>query len=671
MKKVVFVACLLTVLLGTVCSAARLSYLDLINRLTDMEAPAVLPAEGEQCAQWSSYDRSSVYDAETGKYIKWDANGDGGGIMRREGESSVVAEMEGPGCIWRTWSAKAAEGHVRIYLDGASEPAVDLPFDGYFNRKEAPFIYPSLVHTAASGRNCYVPIPYQKSCKIVMDKDWGAYYHFTYSTFPEDTQVPTFKRDLSPEETAALEAVDKYLTESLGTPPVPAPPNHHQISGRAVGVALRRKQTVARLDGQGAISCIKVNVDMTKHSDEDLRNVDLCIYWDGEEEPSVRVPLGDFFGSAPGVNNYKSLPLGMTDDGFYCYWYMPFANGAVIELDNRGPTSVVAFFDITRVPLSRPIDQLGRFHAKWHRDAFLPEESERLIDWTMLKTEGRGRFCGVMLEVWNPKGGWWGEGDEKFFVDGEKFPSTFGTGSEDYFGYAWCNPTLFQNAYHNQTISQGNKGHVSVNRWHITDNVPFQTSFEGAIEKYYPNDRPTLYACTAYWYQAPGGNDPYEAAAQGDRAFYVVPEVSRIAGAIEGETAEVLEKTAGSTRAQDLYSGGREWSGGYHLWWTGGQPGDKLTVALPVDEAGKYELKLQMTKAHDYAVVQLYLDDQKLGDPVDLYAKGLDHTGLQSFGVRELTAGQHKLTAEIVGANDDAAKAYMFGLDCVKLETAK
>ena len=64
----------------------------------------------------------------------------------------------------------------------------------------------------------------------------------------------------------------------------------------------------------------------------------------------------------------------------------------------------------------------------------------------MLRTQGRGRFCGVMLHVWNPLGGWWGEGDEKFFVDGEKFPSTFGTGSEDYFGYAWCGASFFQQA---------------------------------------------------------------------------------------------------------------------------------------------------------------------------------------------------------------------------------
>ena len=119
-----------------------------------------------------------------------------------------------------------------------------------------------------------------------------------------------------------------------------------------------------------------------------------------------------------------------------------------------------------------------------------------------------------MLHVWNPRGGWWGEGDEKFFVDGEKFPSTIGTGSEDYFGYAWCSPQLFQNAYHNQTRNDGNnRGHVSVNRWHIADNVPFQKSFEGCIEKYYPNDRPTLYAAHGLLVSGAGRQRPLRAGA--------------------------------------------------------------------------------------------------------------------------------------------------------------
>jgi hypothetical protein len=138
---------------------------------------------------------------------------------------------------------------------------------------------------------------------------------------------------------------------------------------------------------------------------------------------------------------------------------MPFAREGQVEIVNDGKASRNVTFEISHAPLTRPIAQLGRFHAKWHRDAFLPSEPERRIDWPMLKTEGAGRFVGVMLHVWNPKGGWWGEGDEKFFVDGEKFPSTFGTGSEDYFGYAWGNPTLFARPYHAQTMTQNNKGH--------------------------------------------------------------------------------------------------------------------------------------------------------------------------------------------------------------------
>jgi hypothetical protein len=91
---------------------AAFSYPELVNRLIDLEYLAVLPAKGESCKQWSSWDRTSKYDADEGKYIAWDANGDGSGIIRREGEQSVMAEMEGPGCIWRIWSARAQDGHV-------------------------------------------------------------------------------------------------------------------------------------------------------------------------------------------------------------------------------------------------------------------------------------------------------------------------------------------------------------------------------------------------------------------------------------------------------------------------------------------------------------------------------------------------------------------------------
>jgi hypothetical protein len=81
----------------------KLSYVDLVHRITDLEYLSTLPAQGDQCAQWSSYDRKSRYDTASGKYIGWDANGDGGGIIRKEGDKVVMAEMQGPGCIWRIW----------------------------------------------------------------------------------------------------------------------------------------------------------------------------------------------------------------------------------------------------------------------------------------------------------------------------------------------------------------------------------------------------------------------------------------------------------------------------------------------------------------------------------------------------------------------------------------
>ena len=171
--RVIAVVCAISSFGATRSHAADLSYVDLIKQVTDLQHLATLREDGEQCGQWSSYDRASKYDEATHKYIHWDANGDGNGFIRMEGDQQVLAEMSGPGCIRRIWSAQPEQGHVRIYLDGAAEPAIDLPFMGYFDLKNAPFTRPNLVHEVSKGWNNYVPIPYRKSCKIVADKGWG------------------------------------------------------------------------------------------------------------------------------------------------------------------------------------------------------------------------------------------------------------------------------------------------------------------------------------------------------------------------------------------------------------------------------------------------------------------------------------------------------------------
>lgn len=656
----------------TVAAAESLTYKDLVQRLTDLERLAVPPAPGERCEQWSSYDRASRYDAATGRYLNWDANGDGDGYIRKEGEQFVFAEMEGPGCLWRIWSAAPKAGRVRIYLDGASEPAVDLPFMGYFDGKHEPFTRRALVHTVALGWNNYTPIPYQKSCKIVAEKGWGAYYQFVYTTFPQGTRVPTFKRDLSPEENAALDAANALLANP--GPALPFSPGEEVQKVQLVSAAGAGK-SVFTPPGPRAIKTLRARVDPPFKPDDRVavREWTIQIQFDGEVAPSVWAPFADFFGTTAGANPYRSLPSGLTEDGvWYSHWFMPYEKGARIALINEGTQSRRIDLEVLTVPLAEP-GAYARFHAKWHRDAFLPDDpARRAIDWTMLKTEGRGRFLGVMLHVWNPRGAWWGEGDEKFWVDGEKFPSTIGTGSEDYFGYAWCNPTRFQNAYHNQTISMNNKGHICVNRWHIADNIPFQRSFEAALEKYFPNSRPTLYASTVYWYLAPGGRDPYPPLPLSERVGYwddTAIQTFRVRGALEGERLKILSKTGGNPHEQDLSGFEGRWSGDAHLWWIEAKPGDKLELALPVETDGRYQLLAALTRAVDYGIVKLSLDGREL-TTIDLFNDGVVSTGELDLGAHELTAGEHKLGVEITGANARAVKSYMFGLDYVRLAPA-
>ena len=229
---------------------------------------------------------------------------------------------------------------------------------------------------------------------------------------------------------------------------------------------------------------------------------------------------------------------------------MPFAESGLIELTNDGSEARRVVFEVAHRPLVQSATELLRFHAKWHRDAFveLSMGNGRSIDWPILNVKGNGRFCGVALHAWNhwaePEktadswwygvwqnksiDWWWGEGDEKFFVDGEKFPSSFGTGSEDYIGYAWAAEPpfpMFESAFACQPyIELDANGHSSVNRFHIADNVPFTASFEGCIEKYKPNrwgdDNHCLYDTIAYWYQQAGQTDPYKAVPLTKRTGY-------------------------------------------------------------------------------------------------------------------------------------------------------
>lgn len=676
----------IALLLWTACAVAgqaddtkRLDYRDLVRRLVDVQQLAEPPAIGERGAMASSYDRASHYDAATGKYVDWDANNDGDGIVRREGEEEVLAEITGPGCIWRMWAATPERGRVRIILDGVV--AVDLPWIGYFDGTSAPFNRANLVYkTAANGYNNYTPIPFQKSCKIVAAKGWGKFYHFNYTQFPAGTVVPTFSLPLVPAAAAALDEVNAQLGR-CGPAALPAYPGQ-MTERRTVTVPAGGRATVADFPGAGAITGLRVKFPLPAEQDAQrvlLRQLALRITWDGQAQPAVWVPWGDFFGNAAsGAIPHQTWLSGLTDDGrWFSHWYMPYESRAVIAVDNDSPEPVTMEWEVLHAPLPQPPESLLRFHAKWHGDVF-PPGPDRAIDWTLLVTQGRGRFVGTQLHVWNPRPGWWGEGDEKFHVDGEKFPSTFGTGTEDYFGYAWSSTKTFVQAFHSQPWNESYSGHVSGNRWHVADNVPFQTGFEAAIEKYFDNDTPTRFDAVAFWYLAPGGTDPFEARPVAERLEgWVRPVILREPDVLEAERFKVVRmdpRNGGTAHPADVitwYLRAAVCSGDWiFIWWANTDARQLVLSGVTAPQSGKYQIYARLVSGDNFGIVQLGLDDVKLGEPVDCYAPNTlrDYRGTDAInlGTIELVAGPHSLSVQVMGQNE-RAKGRWFAIDYLKL----
>jgi hypothetical protein len=287
---------------------------------------------------------------------------------------------------------------------------------------------------------------------------------------------------------------------------------------------------------------------------------------------------------------------------------------------------------------------------------------------------GKGRYVGDALAIFNGTDAWWGEGDEKIFVDGEEFPSHIGTGSEDYYGYAWCMPAYFCMPFHAQPDGSGNLavGFSSNCRFRSLDSIPFERGIRFDMELWHWRGTRVNYAPSAFWYARPGATsnvdpDPKAAAEKVARSQEDVIEVVRVPGAIEGETLRVAEITGGKTEAQSGASYG--WSGNRQLWWQEGKVGDRLVVEFPAAKAGRQRVKANVTKAVDYGTVTIAINGKEVAGPIDRYHDAV-RSDVIDLGVFDLKEGTNRLEVKIAGANAKAVKKYMFGLDYLLLEPA-
>ncbi|MCL4544086.1 MAG: DUF2961 domain-containing protein [Chloroflexi bacterium] len=283
-------------------------------------------------------------------------------------------------------------------------------------------------------------------------------------------------------------------------------------------IAPGETKTLAAITGAGCITHVWTTIAC--RDPFHLRKLVLRMWWDGEDNPSVEVPVGDFFGLGHAQHTYfVSLPLQMFDRGFNCWFPMPFSHSATVSVQNEADSPATYYFYIDYEEYNALEGDAGRFHAQWRRerpttvrppdghDGQQALNTSGRDNYLVLEAEGRGHYVGCHIDVDLPEPGWWGEGDDMFFIDGEQWPPALhGTGTEDYFCGAWNYNALKQTfctpyfGYHFKTNADYTGKH-SQYRFHIEDPVRFEKSLRFSIEHGHANDRQGDWSSTAYWYQ--------------------------------------------------------------------------------------------------------------------------------------------------------------------------
>ena len=424
--------------------------------------------------------------------------------------------------------------------------------------------------------------------------------------------------------------------------------------------------TLADLKGPGQIAHIWFTISARDKFYSKL--LTLRMYWDGEKEPSVECPIGDFFAAGHGLDVYvNSIPVRVSSDGRgrNCYWPMPFRKSARITVTNDGFGRVNSFYYYIDWQARKSLPaNTAYFHAQYRQEVPCKPGPNYLI----LDAVGKGHYVGTVQSVRLNEPGWYGEGDDFFFIDGEKEPSLKGTGTEDYFCDGW-GFRKFDGPFYGVPIFEGvNTGdRSSVYRWHLPDPIPFTKSLRVEIE--HKGSRNNVggfverfddFSTVAYWYQT----EPHK------RFTTIPPGKDRL----EFDPTAIIQmesllQGAVSTPAGKLSVQQGVGMGDGQLWFTPESADGEVTVPLSVKAAGTYELVLFATASWDYGIYQPYLDGKELGGRVDFMNPAV--TAWQgTLGRAELTAGEHKLTFRNLGKNEQS-KGYFLGLDGILLKPVK
>ena len=491
--------------------SAKVTIETLLDELLDEERATRLPAVPFKSRLWSSHNRKKTAPDKPG----WFANGDCNQFIRDEqvdGHTEhVMAETDGPGAITRFW-ATVYKGHgtLRIYVDGkkvVEEDILKVLSGGLLCGAPLSTSQAAQTPYEKRGHTLYLPIPFAGRLKVTYELPKKAilYYNLETRTYPSQTAVESFSAERLAAARPAIERVNAALAAGKTQPP-----------GECVDFAgeLEPGTCVTRdVKGPAAIRALELNAGTDAAL---LRWLYLELVFDGER--TVFMPVSAFFSVGDRLAPYSTWNLGATAAGdLSIRWPMPFARTALIRLHNLSTQRLAIARGSARVaPYAWDEARSLHFGATWNPNRGLwiglnAETDVRVCDLT-----GQGYVVGVAASVrTHDPVLWWGEGNEKVVVDGERVPSFIGTGSEDHYGFAWSNRNPFSHPFFAQPVGIGESeiGVAQVLRQRQLDVIPFTRSIRYDMEllEYTGNPRTAGhhkidFSQTAWWYMRPGGS---------------------------------------------------------------------------------------------------------------------------------------------------------------------
>jgi len=408
----------------------------------------------------------------------------------------------------------------------------------------------------------------------------------------------------------------------------------------------------------------------------------LRVYWDGDSKPAIEAPVGDFFANCFGKRvPVISLPVQVEDaDSYNCFWSMPFRKSARVEIVNQSDKPIgLLYYNIDWIKKPSLPKDTPYFYAQYRQE--YPVQSGK--DYTILDTEGKGHFVGAVLAVRSRSPSWFGEGDEKIYIDGDKVPTIQGTGTEDYFLSAWGLQTTstpyFGTPYFDQWGIVG--GHTSAYRWHLADPIVFQKSIKVDLEHWgwiSPdenkenramswNEREDDFSSVAFWYQQ---GKPTFAARAPHAKERKLPNLERVT--VYARDSETHGSGESQTQNLSLYPGGAQL-----LYMPKAEENAWIEIPFEVSKKEPLRLVLNMTTSYDFGRYQATLSGPlgpdsrrqperiKLGSPMDLYSEAIKN---REFHLLDFwpEPGTYVVRLECVGKNP-RSEGHFLGIESVRL----